>query len=192
MIVGLGNPGKEYEGTRHNTGRIVTDAFRRAHDMSMWEFDKYLQAFTSRGEVLEHAVTLVLPETYMNNSGKTVGALLKSIETPVEVVVIYDDLDLPLGTIKISYDRGSGGHHGLDSIIRELKTGAFTRIRIGITPLFEGEPRKPQGEDVVGNFLMKPFTPEERVVLEEVGAKVDGALALLMKEGIARAMNVFN
>jgi len=192
LIVGLGNPGKEYAGTRHNAGRIVLDAFRRAQNFSEWEKRNELEAFSSRGEVAGDSVLLLLPETYMNNSGRAVKKALKGLSVDAEVTVVYDEIDMPLGALKISYDRGSGGHHGVDSLMEALGTRAFTRLRIGIAPVYEGVMRKPKGEEAVHSFLMKPFTPEERTVLEGVSTKANTGLELLIKEGRAAAMNAIN
>lgn len=192
LVVGLGNPGKEYEQTRHNAGRMVLDALQNAHGFSAWESHKAFSALVSSGVVEGKPVTLFFPETYMNNSGKAVKKALRETAEEVSVIVVYDDIDLPLGTLKISHGRGSGGHHGVDSVIAELGTKAFTRLRIGIAPQFEGVVRKPKGEDAVLSFLMKPFTPSEREIIEEVAKRADVAVAMVVAHGPQYAMNAVN
>ena len=192
VVVGLGNTGEKYEGTRHNAGRSALMAFQRAHQFPPWEMRGEFEALSCRGTIEGTAVELLLPENFMNNSGRAVRKALSSREANAEVVVVYDDIDIPLGALKISYDRGSGGHHGVDSVISELKTRAFTRLRVGIAPLYDGVLRKPKGEDAVMTFLMKPFTPEEQTLFDDVAQKVDEALVTLIREGRARAMTVIN
>ena len=114
LVVGLGNPGKEYENTRHNAGRILVGMIEKKLEGSKIKF--------------------ITPDTFMNNSGKAVAPLVKSKKDLAQLVVIYDDIDLPLGKIKISFNRSSGGHNGLNSVIKSLKSQEFLRIRVGITP----------------------------------------------------------
>ena len=129
LVVGLGNPGKEYENTRHNTGRILVGMIEKKLEDSKIKSLKFL-----------------LPETFMNNSGRVVAPLVKNKKDLKDLVVIYDDIDLPLGKIKISFNRSSGGHNGLGSIIKSLKSEEFLRIRIGIsTATPSGKIRKPKG-----------------------------------------------
>lgn len=192
VVVGLGNPGEKYAATRHNAGRTALIAFQQAFSFPQWEVRKEYEALFSRGLLSGAAVHLLLPETFMNNSGKAVKKVLKDSPPGTEVIVVYDDIDMPLGQLKISHDRGSGGHHGVNSVIAELKTRAFTRIRIGITPCFDGIVRKPKGEEAVMNFLMKPFTKEEQQELETVLAKLNQAVELFVTKGRAAAMNATN
>lgn len=189
MVVGLGNPGKEYEATRHNTGRMVLEHIRRAEMFSPWELDSALEALRCDGVLEDKPVRLLLPETYMNNSGKSVKKALEQEENQPELIVVYDDIDLPLGSMRISYDRSSGGHHGIDSIMEALGTRAFLRIRIGIAGVFDGVARKPQGEKAVIAFLMKPFTLEEKKTLAEVGERVGEALRCIVTRGREYAMS---
>src|SRR6185437_15078568 len=133
VIVGLGNPGNEYEKTRHNAGRLAVEQIAKKEDFDDFELNKKAEALVTEGKIGKEKVTLVLPETLMNKSGKSVTALVKSIKAAKNLVVIHDDLDLPLGTIKMVFARGSGGHKGVESIMRALRTEEFTRIRIGIS-----------------------------------------------------------
>ena len=155
-IVGLGNPGEEYKNTRHNVGRIILEVFRKANDLPDFETDKKLKAMVSAGQMsnVKRRVSLVFPETFMNKSGDSVKQLIKSKKAAGELVVVHDDLDIPLGKYKISFNKSSGGHEGVESIIRAVKTQAFTRIRIGISPITSGgKLKKPKGEEDVERVI---------------------------------------
>src|SRR3989338_5774391 len=155
VIVGLGNPGDEYANTRHNTGRMALEYFAKANKFNGWHNDKKSHSTISTGMLEKIVVALVAPDTFMNKSGTAVSKFVKNPKTAERLVVIYDDLDLPLGTMKLSYDRSSGGHKGLESIMRAVKTQKFTRVRIGVSPsTASGVIRKPQGEKVVHNFIL--------------------------------------
>ena len=157
IFVGLGNPGEEYENTRHNTGRILLEWFGKSLDVE-WKEDKKLNATVAKVKVGNTPVTLVLPESYMNNSGKSVKPLITSIKGAEKMIVLYDDLDLPFGKSKISFNRSSGGHRGLESIIKNIKTEKFARVRVGISPVTpSGKMKKPSGEDAVLKVIMGKF-----------------------------------
>ena len=144
VIVGLGNPGEEYSGTRHNTGRMAVENFAKYERLSEWREDKKAESLVSRGLVERTLVALVLPNTFMNKSGKAVSKFVKNVKSAERMIVVHDDLDLPLGSMKISFDRGSGGHKGVDSIMRALKTKKFVRIRVGVShSTASGAIRKP-------------------------------------------------
>lgn len=193
IIAGLGNPGKEYEGTRHNTGRIVLEYFRKKNDFPEWRADKKTRALVSDGRVDGEKVTLVLPEGFMNNSGKSLVSLVKSKKAAEKLTVVYDDLDLGLGAMKISFDRGSGGHRGVESVIKSLKTRAFVRIRVGNSPVTpSGKLRKPHGEKAVIDFIMKKFSSKEQEALKKVFKKAGDALTTIIIAGHDRAMGEFN
>ena len=120
IFVGLGNPGQEYENTRHNTGRMLITLLGNSLNAE-WKIDKKLNATISKVKIGKTPVTLVLPETFMNNSGKSVKTLVTSIKGAEKLMVVYDDLDIPFGTNKISFNKSSGGHRGLESIIKAIK-----------------------------------------------------------------------
>jgi PTH1 family peptidyl-tRNA hydrolase len=171
IVVGLGNPGEEYACTRHNAGRIAAA----------------LVAEKVKG------VKVLEPDTYMNHSGKFVAKHVKSKKAAEKLIVIYDDLDLPLGTMKISYNRSSGGHRGVESIIKALKTEAFIRIRIGISPATpSGKLKKPIGEKEVEKHILGEFKPKEEEVLKKVFKNAVAAVETIQEEGLQAAMTEFN
>ncbi len=196
IIVGLGNPGSEYEKTRHNTGRMFVEWFGGTHDLE-WKVDKKLSAHVAKVKVgtgtKSSVLTLVLPDTFMNNSGKSVKPLVTSIKSAEKVLVIYDDLDLPFGTSKMSFNKSSGGHKGVESIIKLIKTEKFARIRIGISPTTPtGKIRKPQGEEAVTKVILGQFKPEEMASLKKLSKKVNLAIETFVSSGIQKAMTEFN
>ena len=171
LIVGLGNPGKEYQGSRHNVGADFVAALE----------DK----FPGQAKAAELNV-------YMNNSGGPVRKLVASKKAAERLVVVHDDLDLPLGTLKMSFGSGSGGHRGVESIIKALKTKEFVRLRVGISPATpSGKVRKPDSKKVV-DFVLGQFRPPEREKLKKVQKRVGEAVALLCEDGLARAMTEVN
>ena len=193
IIVGLGNPGYEYEGTRHNTGRMAVEDFAKYAKFSGWREDKSAKSLVSRGLVERTIVALVLPNTFMNKSGAAVSKFVKTPKSAERMVVVYDDLDLPLGTMKISYDRGSGGHKGVESIMRAVKTKKFTRVRIGVShSTASGAIRKPVGEKVIVNYILTKFKAHELEELKNVFKRVREALEIIATQGLERAMNEFN
>jgi len=193
VIVGLGNPGEKYESTRHNTGRMALEFFAKAKNLNGWHTDKKSNSLAASGMLGKTAVAIVLPETFMNKSGSAVAKFVKSAKAAERLVVVYDDLDLPIGKFKLSFDRGSGGHKGLDSVMRTLKTGKFTRVRIGVSPsTSSGAIRKPEGKKVVNNFILTKFRSSELEELKRVFKRVADALEMIVTEGHGRAMNVFN
>ncbi len=192
-IVGLGNPGKEYDNTRHNTGRNIVERFAKKNDFSEWKLDKKLHALSAKGEVEGESVILILPETFMNKSGVSVKPLIKSVKGAEKLIVVYDELDMPLGTMKISFGRGSGGHRGIESIIKAIRTKDFLRIRVGISPATpSGKLKKPSGEKAVIDFILGKFKKLEEEKLAKISKRVQEALAAIVASGRERAMNEFN
>lgn len=193
IIVGLGNPGGAYATTRHNTGRLVLEEFQKSEHLSDWEMKKPYNALATKGEVKGAEVLLLEPETMMNNSGKSLLSLVKSKKQAEQTVVIYDDLDLPLGKWKFSFDRGSGGHKGVESVARSIKTKAFVRVRVGVTPTsFLGKPKKPKGEDAVVKFILGKFTESEMKEIKKVGKEIAQGLETLLAQGLEKAMGEYN
>lgn len=192
-IVGLGNPGKEYEKTRHNVGRIILSQIAKKNDFSIWKTDMKTKSLQTTGKLDKQKVLFVFPETFMNNSGLSIKPLIKSKNELEKLVVVYDDLDLPIGTIKISYNRSSGGHNGLESIIKNVKSEAFTRVRVGVSPITPGgKLKKPKGEKGVVDFLLKDFRESEMTELKKVSKKIDDALTIITNEGRLKAMTLYN
>lgn len=194
VIVGLGNPGEEYEGTRHNAGRMAVELFARTNDASEWKTDKLLKARTAKGKLGKSLYVLCEPETYMNESGKAVGKFVAGEKAVAKLVVVYDDLDLPQGSIKVSFNRSAGGHKGLESVIKAVKTPAFARVRIGISPSTPGgKLKKPKGEDGVSDFVLARFKQGELAKMEPAFKRAAEAITVIIEEGdVVLAMNRFN
>lgn len=197
IIAGLGNPGEEYSDSRHNTGRTIVQIFQKkmskARDFSDWKLDGKLVAQTSTGQIGKESVTLLLPETFMNNSGKSLKPLIASVKKARRLVVVHDDIDLPLGSLKIVFKRGAGGHRGVESVKKAVKTEEFIRLKVGVSPNTpSGKVKKPRGEEKVVNFILGQFKPAEKEALKKVATKAAGALEMIVEAGKDRAMNVFN
>ncbi len=192
-VVGLGNPGDEYSGTRHNAGRLILEDIAKEHDFFDWKKDMKAKALTSSGKIGKAKFQFVLPNDYMNNSGKSVTPFIKSKKDLAQLVVVYDDLDIPLGRIKISFNRSSGGHNGVESIIKQLGTPEFLRVRVGVSPrTASGKTKKPSGEKAVLDFLMKNFKKEEKSELTKIAKRVCEALEYFSEEGKDKMMTEFN
>ena len=169
IIVGLGNPGSEYEKTRHNAGRIVLEQLRKKFDFSEWEHKKTYDALATKGEIAGAEVLLLEPETFMNASGKSLLTLIISKDQAAQLIVIHDDADLPTGSWRSARDRGAGGQKGVESIIETLKTKDFYRFRIGVAPdAPAGAVRKKAGEFVLEKFADTCIDNETRQLMEEV------------------------
>lgn len=183
LIVGLGNPGREYEGTRHNVGFMVVEAFAKKYRL---EFDSHEKdALTGRGRVAGNSVMLAKPLTYMNLSGEAVAKLARAyLDAPADMIVVYDDIDLPLGRIRIR-ERGSAGtHNGMRSIIASVGTEDFPRLRVGI--------RGDESGGRLRDYVLDAFAPEEQGVVETTIARACEALLLFVRGDLRRAMNEFN
>src|SRR5512136_1340694 len=186
LIVGLGNPGSEYASNRHNVGFMCVNHFGRARGI---RFDqKKGKSRVGTGVVNGIEVVLARPQTYMNRSGEAVKALLGKYRASVDdLIVIHDELDLPLGRMRIRKGGSSAGNHGIESIIAEIGTPEFVRVRIGI-----GHPTEdPERGEVIGHVLGS-FTPDEKKVIDEVIPRVTAALDCLLTDGLEAAMNEFN
>jgi PTH1 family peptidyl-tRNA hydrolase len=191
LIVGLGNPGEEYKISRHNTGFIVLDYVLGKVD---WKQSSGTKALFHKDRIGKKEVEYFKPQTFMNNSGVAVAfAQTKYKLKPQNIVVIYDDIDLPLGSYKISFNRSSGGHNGLESIIKKIKSREFVRIRIGISPETpSGKLRKPKGEAAVLKFLLGKYKEDELKELKKVSKKVAEIIEMITLESREKAMSVFN
>ena len=182
-IIGLGNVGTEYKNTRHNVAWIIFD---NIFSNLNWQKNKYAESILANTRINDTDVLIVKPETFMNESGRVMPYLMKTYGTsPEKIIVIHDDIDLPIGNLKISFDRGDGGHNGVKSIMSTLGTKEFTRIRVGVSILDdEGILRKP---DVLGNF-----SQEEKQQIEPISQRVAMIIETIIKEGLDKAMTLFN
>lgn len=193
IIVGLGNPGKEYEKTRHNAGRNVVELVAKNEELEDFVFNKKANALVAKGAVGKENATLVLPETMMNNSGKAVSAFVKSPKVAKGLLVIHDDLDLPLGTMKMVFGRGSGGHKGVESVMRAIKTKDFARLRIGISALGKkNQAKKVVGEEKVIKQVIGKWKPAEETAVKKVLKKAAEAVRLFAAEGLSSATQFAN
>jgi len=184
LIVGLGNPGERYARTRHNVGFRSVETLAERHSLTF----RQQQANSQLAEGIIHGqrVVLVKPQTYMNLSGQAVSALRNwyKIDPAHELLVIYDDLDLPFARIRIR-ERGSAGtHNGMRSIVAQLGTTEFPRLRVGIG--------QPPGKMDAADYVLSRFTPEEEAVLPDVLARVADAVDVILREGLITAMNRYN
>lgn len=192
-ITGLGNPSEEYKNTRHNTGALAVEDFSKKNKLPLFEIDKKLKGLISLGEIEKEKITLILPQTFMNKSGDSLKTIITNKKKAENLIVIYDDLDIPLGKFKISFGRGSGGHKGVESLVRSIKTKDFIRIRIGIAPSTpSGKLRKPIGEKKIIDFILGDFNKKEMDILKKTFKKINEAIETIIKEGRAKAMNRFN
>lgn len=174
LIVGLGNPGKQYEQTRHNTGFLVIEKLADSfEENATWKKRADLKAVVADAKINRHKILLAKPTTFMNNSGEAVQALLHFYKlSPADLIVIHDDTDVPLGEYRIQTNRGAAGHNGVASIIEHLGTKNFSRVRIGLAPSpagrgTEGEGASPVISDTAA-FVLGKFTKEEQKILHEV------------------------
>ena len=191
LILGLGNPGIEYQFTPHNAGFLAVD--RIAEYCNATIANRRGRALTAKATLAGHEVLLAKPETFMNLSGLSVAALVGELEIPIpshDVIVIYDELDLPLGTIRIRERGSANGHNGVKSISGALGTEEWLRIRIGVgkPPLADGREIKAGGSD----YLLSPMRKQELAVLDEVLDRVRGAVEAILTRGVSAAMNEFN
>src|SRR3989338_2023889 len=208
ILVGLGNPGEEYETTRHNTGAMVLDVFRKTQDFPEWALDTKRKALTSEGSVSSSQVKgqrskvlLLQPQTFMNKSGESLKNLplatknlrqgKKKIKEIPNLVVLHDDLDIPFGKFKISFDKSSGGHRGVESIIRTVKTRGFTRVRIGIAQS-QAAVAKSQDDKTVEKIILGKFTPDQITTLKKMAKFIAEGLSVLITEGREKAMSQYH
>ena len=185
LIVGLGNPGGEYADTRHNAGFRAAETLAERWRVG-WSLEKKFQARVAKVDLGERRVVLCEPQTYMNQSGEAVRAVLGFYRVPVaRLLVLVDDADLPFGEIRLRGRGSSGGHHGLDSVAEHVGTTDYARLKIGIGQRRDG-PRQITG------FVLSPFAGEEKKTLGKILARVADQAECWMAEGVERAMNKFN
>jgi len=189
-IVGLGNPGEKYQNTRHNVGWMALDYLTTQGLPSPVSSGKYAGRI-SQGLLGGAEVTLLYPDTFMNKSGSAVKKLVPKGEEE-NLVVVYDDVAIPVGEIKVSFARGDGGHNGIKSIVSSLGTKEFARVRVGIAPKsFFGKTIRPKGARLPKHVL-GDFKKREQKDLEEGLEKAKVAIEILLTDGVEKAMNVCN
>lgn len=193
LIIGLGNPGARYEFTRHNIGFLAVDCIADKADISLNK--KSHNAVWGKGKILESDVVIAKPLAFMNLSGEAVKSLADyfHIETKY-IIVIYDDVDLEFGTVRIKKRGGSGGHRGMESIIEQLGTNDFPRIRLGIgRPIKQGQGVKgSRGQEDIADYVLSQFSSEEKDKLPEIFDRTKDAADVILQHGIEKAMNKFN
>lgn len=183
LVVGLGNPGPEYAEHRHNLGFRVVDALAGKHGLAFTRLKGKVRV--AEGEICGQNVILAKPQTFMNLSGKAVSRASRYFEvTPENILVVCDDLDLPLGRLRLRPEGGSGGHKGLRSIIDLLGTQSFARLRIGID--------RPMGRMDPADYVLQPFAEDEEAILAEVVRQAVAAVECTVTAGIVAAMDRFN
>jgi peptidyl-tRNA hydrolase, PTH1 family len=184
LIVGLGNPGADYAKTRHNAGFLLVEKLA-GRWKSGWKHERKFQARVCRVERDGKKVLLAEPQTFMNLSGEAVGALVKFYQVPVgNILVVVDDADLPLGEIRLRPGGGTGGHHGLESVMQHLGSREYARLRIGIG-------RKDESRQITGHVLGK-FGAAENALLEKVLDRAANQLECWLEHGLQKAMSQFN
>ena len=191
LIVGLGNPGRAYADSRHNVGFQCLNIFARKQGIT-WA-RRQAKARVGTGEVAGEQVILAKPRTFMNLSGEAVAPLVRYYKIALsDLLVIYDDLDFPLGKVRIRERGGSGGHNGIKSIIEHLGSEDFPRIRVGIGPIQTddslGSPQKTR----TPQYVLGHFTAEEKAIVAEACLRVAEAIYCILAEGISAAMNRYN
>ncbi|MBN1201203.1 MAG: aminoacyl-tRNA hydrolase [Anaerolineae bacterium] len=184
LIVGLGNPGREYHNTRHNIGFRCVDTLARAHDLSFAQ-KKRSKAKLAEGVVVGKRALVAKPQTFMNLSGGSVQGLMAFFKVPPErLIVIFDDLDMPSGTLRIRSKGGSGGHKGMTDIIRRIGTQDFARIRFGIG--------RPPGKMDPAAYVLRPFNDDEGDLIEQTVERAVAAVETWLTDGIDIAMSRYN
>ncbi len=183
LIVGLGNPGREYAGTRHNIGFQVVGRLAEQHGLRFSR--KQMDALIATGSIAGHRVLLAKPQTWMNESGRAVASLVRFYRVDMPgLLVIYDDLDLPPGVLRLRPEGGSGGHKGMKSIIEKLGRQDFPRLRVGIG--------RPPGKMDPVDYVLQPFEPHETDVIQMACQRAVEVIQVFIQNGIAVAMNQFN
>ena len=175
------------------------DVFRKAEELPEWSEDRKRKALISEGEVKpldktrgkKQKVLLVCPQTFMNKSGDSIRGLIKSKKAAGELVVIHDDLDIPFGSYKVSFNKSSGGHRGVESIIRAIKTKAFVRVRVGIAASVSAV-KKSQDDTAVEKIILGKFTEEQMATLKRLAKNISMGLVVLITEGREKAMSQYH
>jgi PTH1 family peptidyl-tRNA hydrolase len=183
LIVGLGNPGAAYQNTRHNVGFRVIDELAQRHRIDVRSMQK--RALVGYGVIQDTGVVLAKPQTYMNLSGEAVAPLLRMLELrPEDVIVVYDDMDLPTGRLRLRPDGSAGGHNGMKSLIQHLRSDSFPRLRIGVG--------RPGESAAVIDHVLSKFNRDELDAIREAIPRAADAVEAILSDGLDAAMNRFN
>jgi PTH1 family peptidyl-tRNA hydrolase len=184
LIVGLGNPGREYRSNRHNVGFSLLDRLGARHRLGGFT-RRQGKALVTSGTIGEQPVVLAKPQTYMNLSGEAVGPLVRFFDVPLErLLVCFDEIDLPLGTLRLRPEGGSAGHGGMKSIIQRLGTEAFPRLRIGVG--------RPPGSKAAAGYVLKDFREDEYDLINLALDTAADAVECFLRDGLTAAMNRYN
>ncbi len=182
-IIGLGNPGEKYIHTRHNVAWLIFEGMKLFH----WKHDKYMNAEFIGKNISNEIVLFIKPQTFMNKSGEIIASLKKEPHFISEdVILIYDDMDLAFGDIRVSYNRGDGGHNGIKSITNHLGTKKTIRIRVGISHVLD------DGRLVKPNVLSNFPTRERNIIKNDITPKIEKIIKALIEQGTEKTMNIFN
>jgi PTH1 family peptidyl-tRNA hydrolase len=183
VIVGLGNPGRQYRAHRHNVGYMVLEHLATANGLAFGRVQH--DSVVASGPIREREVILVKPQTFMNASGRAVSRLVRYYRVPLEcLLVVYDDLDLPLGTLRFRDSGGAGGHKGVDSVVEELASQSFPRLRLGIG--------RPPGQMDPADYVLQPFRDDERPLLDHVIREAVAGIYTFLTDGVELAMSRHN
>ncbi len=197
LITGLGNPGKKYENTRHNVGFRVIGEFAKENNFPVFTFSRKFNVLISEDLFNGKKIILIKPQTFMNNSGTAISKIIRQHKIKTEnLLVVHDDIDLPLGVIMIVKNRGTAGHKGVESIIRSLGNKNFIRLRVGIRQKTENRKQKTKNKKQkikkVERFVLQKFTKEEGKIIEEIIKKGAAGIKMALVEGVEKAMNTIN
>lgn len=183
LIAGLGNPGADYRHNRHNIGFMIVDSLAEKAAISLRRVE--FRALVGKGEFCGERLILAKPQTYMNDSGQAVVPLLHYYKVPVScLLVVHDDIDLPFGTLRLRPSGGTGGQRGMESIVSQLGTHAFARLRVGVG--------RPPGRMAARDYVLHDFDPPEQEYLPELRQTAIDAICRFIEDGIEKAMNEFN
>ncbi|TYQ14609.1 UNVERIFIED_CONTAM: PTH1 family peptidyl-tRNA hydrolase [Acetivibrio alkalicellulosi] len=183
VVVGLGNPGKKYDDTRHNVGFYVVELLSMRHKIKVSKLK--FKALYGEGVIGENKVLLVKPQTYMNLSGESVRDIIQWYKVPIEnIILVYDDIDLPVGRLRLRPKGSAGTHNGMKSVIYQIQSEDFPRVRVGID--------KPPEGWALADYVLSKFSKEETKKIAETISKASDAVETIIKSGIDQAMNEFN
>lgn len=183
LVVGLGNPGKAYEGTRHNIGFAIVDLLAKKHRLEFRNKAKF-KGSLAEGHIGDAPVTLLKPLTFMNLSGESVALMARYLQIlPSKILVIADDVDLPIGQLRLKINSGPGTHNGLKSVEHHLQTNRYARLRFGVGGA---------GNEDLADYVLGRFSPEEEKILPEIVEKAIQAIEIWLDSGITRAMDFTN